>query len=189
MSAGQQHKECTRWMGVRNEIPPQTSGMKGFLGDQHCRHSCSFSTFPWFLPLQQLWWRLQIIPLLQTFLFRDLLLRTKPIPVCQLLSLTPEVCFWPELIPNLCGPASQVFVQLGEKEARSLWKLPSFMWETWLGEIGSSWWLVLCSSCAKVSTGGKWMSCSCLLISLGMFFHLCPFSSAPFCGVCLKGFS
>lgn len=62
----------------------------------------------------------------QTLLFRDLVLRTKPIPISQLLSLAPEVCFWIDP-KSLWSCHSGLGAAEGERQGRSLWKLPSFV--------------------------------------------------------------
>lgn len=84
---------------------------------------------PSFLPLTAAVWQPSKLlyfcfRVYQTFLLRDLVLRKKTIPICRLLFLTPEVCFWPRLIFSLCCPTSQIFffVQLNGKEREGVFK-------------------------------------------------------------------
>lgn len=85
---------------------------------------------PWFLPPTAAVWQTSRLSyscfrIYQTLLMSGLVLRKKPnIPICRLLYLTPEVCFWPGLISGLCCPTGQIlsFVRLSGKEGEGVFE-------------------------------------------------------------------
>lgn len=144
MGAGQQHKECRRWMGLRNlNSTPQHMDWRDSCGEQHCRHSCSLSTLlshP-LVPAshssfgENIKWSHLSFRAYQTFLFRDLVLRTNPFPF---------VGFYPWLLRFAFGlDWSRIFVVLPVSSSCS-----------WVGKAGEES-LKPSQICVRNLTGGE----------------------------------